>query len=77
MPLTPPPAVAKHPDILCEMLRLAREKREAADRALSYNIALAREHNVPWADIANTVGLSELTCRRRLATYLGEREDAA
>jgi len=70
--LTPPPPPSKHPDVLGEMLRVAREQRDAADRALSYHIALAREHNVPWAEIAHTVGLSELTCRRRLTNYLGE-----
>lgn len=77
MTITPPASPAKHPDVLCEMLRIARAERDSADRALSYNIALARQHNVPWAEISHTVGLSELTCRRRLANYLGEQESTA
>jgi DNA-binding Lrp family transcriptional regulator len=51
------------------MLRIAREKLDAADRALSYFIATAREHDLPWADISHEVGISEVTCRKRANDY--------
>lgn len=75
--LTPPPAPGDHPDVALEMLRISRERYDAANNALSYMIATARTHGVPWSAIAHEVGLSELTCRRRLANYTGEQEDAA
>lgn len=66
-----PPAPARRPDAAREMLRAAREKLDATDRALSFFIVTAREHQLPWADIAHETGLSEVTCRKRAAEYTG------
>lgn len=72
MNTTPPPRPTPRPDTAREMLRLAREKLDAADRTLSYFIATAREHELPWADISHETGLSEPTCRRRANEYVRE-----
>lgn len=66
-----PPAAPRRPEIAKEMLRIAKEKLESADLALSYFISTAREHDLPWADIAHEVGLSEVTCRKRASDYNG------
>lgn len=64
-------------DIAREFLRVSAQEIAAANFGLRHSIHLARKYDLPWADIAQQLGLSEKTCQTYHKQYTETRREAA